>query len=375
VILDAPTVPYYGMPRRTRADRELIEQALLDVARSEQFILKQRVARFEEELCRYAGARGAVAVSSGTAAITVALAALGVGPGARVIVPAFGFHSSVSAVARLGGTPVLADVDELTWMLEPRRVADALEPGVAGVIPVHLFAAMADVSSIAAVAHERGAWVLENSAVAIGMRRDGRMAGCLADAGLYSFQPVKPVGGTSDGGAIVSDDPELLTRCRMLRNHGQDGVTRFLHHMVGFNARMDEVVATVLSHRLARYERAVARRAQIAARYDEALGDLAPALRIPPPVDHARVYYTYVVAAQDRDDLERALAVRGIESKVHYPLPIHLQPAFAWLGHREGEFPNAERASRESLALPLYPEMPDDDVEAAIAAIREHYGR
>jgi dTDP-4-amino-4,6-dideoxygalactose transaminase len=375
VILDAPSVPYYGMDRRTSPDRELVERALLDVARSDEFILKRRVAAFEDELCRYTGAGGAVAVASGTHALQVALAALGVGPGVEVIAPAFGFHSSVSAVARLGGTPVLVDVDAERWQVDPDRLEEAMRASTAGVIPVHLFAQMADMPAIVALARERGAWVLENSAVAIGMRRGGRMAGRFGDLGLYSFQPVKPIGGTSDGGAVVGDDVDLVRRCRMLRNHGQDGVNRFLHHLVGFNARMDEVTAAVLSHRLARFEESIERRAAIAARYDEAFRDLAPDLRVPPPADHERVYYAYVVASRDRDGLERHLAERGIETKVYYPLPLHLQPAFRWLGHAEGDFPNAERACRLSLALPLYPEMPDGDVDATIAAVLEHHGR
>lgn len=375
MILDSPSVPYYGMDRRTRPDRAFVEQALLDVARSDEFILKRRVAAFEAELCAYTGAAGAVAVASGTAALQVALAALGCGSATRVAVPAFGFHSTASAVARLGGTPVLVDVDADTWMLTAEGASAVLEPGVTGVVPVHLFNAMADMAGIVAVARERGAWVLENSATAIGVRRGDTAAGRFGQAGLYSFQPVKPVGGTSDGGAVVSDDEDLVARCRMLRNHGQDGINRFLHHVVGFNARMDEVTAAVLSRRLARYDRAIARRGAIAARYDQAFGDLAPELRTPPPADHERAYYIYAVAARDRDALERQLAQRGIETKVYYPLALHMQPAFAWLGHREGDFPNAERACRESLALPLYPEMPDADVEATIAAVLEHYGR
>ncbi|HEX8052751.1 MAG TPA: DegT/DnrJ/EryC1/StrS family aminotransferase [Thermoleophilaceae bacterium] len=375
MILDSPSVPYYGMDRRTHPDRAFIEEALLDVARSDEFILKRRVAAFEEELCRYSGAGGAVAVASGTHALEVALTALGVGPGVEVIVPAFGFHSSASAVARRGGKPVLVDVDPETWHLDPDRLADAIGESTAGVVPVHLFTQMADMPAIVALAREHDAWVLENSAVAIGMRRDGRMAGLFGDIGLYSFQPVKPIGGASDGAAIVGDDEELIRRCRMLRNHGQDGITRFLHHIVGFNARMDEVTGALLSRRLARYDESIARRAEIAARYDEALADLAPDLRVPPPADHEQVFYTYTVACRDRDGLERHLAERGIETKVYYPLPLHLQPAFAWLGHGEGDFPNAERACRESLALPLYPDMPDADVEATIAAVLEHHGR
>lgn len=369
MILAEARVPYYDLPRRVEADRAALKAIVRDVARSGEFILKRRVASLEDELAAFTGARHAIGTASGTAAIHLGLAALRAGPGDEVITPAFSFHSSATPIAHLGATPVLVDVEQDTALVDPERVGAAVTDRTAGLVAVHLFSAMADMPSLSELARDRGLWVLEDSAIALGMSWDGRAAGRWGDLGLFSFHPYKPLGGISDGAALVTDDDELARRCRMLRNHGQDGVHRFLHHAIGFNARMDEVNAAFLARRLERYRAGLARRAEIAGRYDAALAHLAPALRTPPAVAHERIHYTYVVRAQERDELERHLAARGVETVVYYPLPLHLQPVFAHLGHRPGDFPNAERASRECLALPLYPEMPDDHVEEAIAAV------
>jgi len=373
MILERPLVPYYDFPRRFDPERQAVKDLVREVARSDEFILKRRVRDYEAELCAHVGVGHAIAVSSGTSALHVALAALGVGPGDEVITPAFSFHSSATPVALLGATPVLVDVGE-SFLIDPDRIAAAATPRTRGVIPVHLFADMADMPAIASLARERGWWVLEDSAIALGMSRDGIAAGRWGDLGVFSFHPAKPLPGVSDGGAIVTDDEQLATRCRMLRNHGQDGVNRFLHHIVGFNARMDEINAALLSQRLRGYGESLAAREAIAHRYDDAFADLAPALRTPLPTTCDRVYYTYVVRADRRDELERHLAGRGIESLVYYPRPLHLQPAFAYLGHRAGDFPEAERAAAEALALPLHPRMPQDDVERVIQAVRAFHG-
>jgi dTDP-4-amino-4,6-dideoxygalactose transaminase len=373
MILERPLVAYYDFPRRAAADRQAVKELMREVARSDEFILKQRVRDYEAELCAHVGVGHAIAVSSGTSALHLALAALGVGPGDEVVTPAFSFHSSATPIALLGATPVLVDVGE-SFLIDPARIAAAATSRTRGVIPVHLFSDMADMPRIASLARDSGWWVLEDSAIALGMSRDGLAAGRWGDLGVFSFHPAKPLPGVSDGGAIVTDDEALADRCRMLRNHGQDGVNRFLHHIVGFNARMDEINAALLSQRLRGYRETVAARAAIADRYDDAFADLGPALRTPLPTTCDRVYYTYVVRADRRDELEHHLAGRGIESLVYYPRPLHLQPAFAYLGHRAGDFPEAERAAAEALALPLHPRMPEADVERVIQAVRSFHG-
>lgn len=375
MIVDAPAVPYYDLERRLRPDREAIKQIVREVAASGEFILKRRVAEFEQALAAEAGAGHAIAVASGTGALLIALVALGAGPGQEVITPAFSFHSSASQIALLGARPVLADVTEADALLDPECVSEAATERTRGVMPTHLFCAMADMPALAQQASEKGWWVLEDSAIALGMSCEGRRAGTWGDAGVFSFHPVKPLAGVTDGGAVITDDAGLATRCRMLRNHGQDGVHRFVHQSVGFNQRMDEINAAVLRMRLGRFAAARRRRAALASRYQAALRDLAPELRLPPLRPGRQTHYTYVVRSARRDDLERHLAADGIETIVYYPEPLHLQPAFAWLGHRAGDFPRAERASRESLALPLYPEMPDSHLDRVIESVLTFHGR
>lgn len=368
-------VPYYNVPARFAADRDTIKRLVREAAASGELILKSRVAELEQALRRFTGAREVVATSSGTGALLLALAALDAGEGDEVITPAFSFHSSASTIAQLGARPVLVDVREGDFLIDVERAEAATTARTRGILPVHLFSAMADMPAIARLAADHDLWVLEDSAIALGMSWGGISAGRLGDIGVLSFHPVKPLAGTSDGGAVVTDDPHLARRARMLRNHGQDGIHRFLHHLLGFNLRMDDVVAGVLAHRLERYRDAIARRRELAERYDAGLADLAPELRTPPPVPHERIFYTYVVRSMRRDELEAHLAARGVETKVYYPYPLHLQPAFRHLGHARGDFPCAERAARELLALPLYPEMPDAHVDEVIEAVRSFHER
>ncbi|HEV7806217.1 MAG TPA: DegT/DnrJ/EryC1/StrS family aminotransferase [Solirubrobacteraceae bacterium] len=373
MILDRPQVAYYDFPLRAAADRQAVKDLLREVAASGEFILKRRVQEFEQQLCAQIGVAHAVCVSSGTSAIHVAIAALGAGPGDEVLTPAFSFHSSATPIALLGAKPVFVDVGK-DFLVDPERIADAATQRTRGIVPVHLFSAMADMPAIASLARGSGWWVLEDSAIALGMSWDDVAAGRWGDLGLFSFHPAKPLPGVTDGAAIVTDDEELAQRCRMLRNHGQDGVTRFLHHLVGFNARMDDVNAGLLSRRLRGYREWTIVRREIARRYDEAFADLTPALCTPSTTPCERVYYTYVVRSPERDALERHLAASGIETVVYYPRPLHLQRSFAFLGHREGDFPNAERAAREALALPLYPSMPAGDVDRVVDAVRAFHG-
>lgn len=368
-----PTVSFYGLPRRAAADRALIKQTVAEVAASDSFILKSRVEALEAALAERLGVAHVIAVSSGSAAVIVALATLDLQPGDEVVTPAFGFHSSLTAVARAGGRPVLADVTE-DAVLDPSAARDVAGPRTRALIPVHVFAACADMAAISEIARNVGAKVVENSAVAIGFDSPAGRPGALGDISIFSFHPYKPLAGVTDGGAVVTRDGELATIARQLRNHGQDGKTRFLHHRVGFNARMDEIAAAVLRARLDDLDGKLARRTAIALRYDGGLEDLSPELSLPGGDPTRTGCYAYVVRSARRDELERHLLERGVESLVYYPRPLHLQTAFADLGYREGQFPVAERICREALALPLYPEMPERDVERVIAAVREFHG-
>lgn len=372
VRLVTPAVPFYGMPRRAASDRDAIKCALASVAGSDEFLLGRRVRQLERALAEWLGVEHAVAVSSGTAAVQLAVDALELGEGAEVIVPAFGFHSSLTAVIRSGATPVLVDVTP-AGVLDVECTEAAMSARTRAIVPVHVFATTPDMSSLLALARAASARVLENSAVAIGFRHAGRRAATFGDLAVISAHPYKPLGGISDGGFVVSDDAGMAEAVRVLRNHGQDGSSRFLHHRVGYNARMDEISAAVLMTRLRRLHGALERRAQIARRYDAAFADL-PELALPAGERERTGIYAYVVGSAEREALERHLALAGVETTVYYPRPLHLQRAFASLGHHEGDFPVAERLCRELLALPLYPEMPEREIELVIRAVRGFHG-
>ncbi|GIJ38952.1 aminotransferase DegT/DnrJ/EryC1/StrS family protein [Micromonospora andamanensis] len=366
-------VPYFDYPTRYAGWTEDVLDAVREVGESDEFILKSRVAALETAVARRTGAAEAIAVASGTGALTVILTAMDIGPGDDVVTPAFSFISSASTVALRGARPVFADVDYDTAMLTVATVEAVRTTASRAVVPAYLFASSPDMPALRALADRHSMRLIEDSAVALGGQVAGRPAGRHGDAGVYSFFPGKPLGGIGDAGMIVTDDPELATTCRMLRNHGQDLNVRFLHHLVGFNSRMDEVTALFLLRRLPHLDQFLAERRRLARQYGALLREAAPVVLTPPGDLTGQSVYTYVVRAPQRDDLRSYLAGRGIETKVYYPRPLHLQPAFRHLGHGPGDFPVAERLSRECLALPLHPELPAGTVERVVEEIAGFY--
>ncbi|MGH8897245.1 MAG: DegT/DnrJ/EryC1/StrS family aminotransferase [Egibacteraceae bacterium] len=367
------TVPFAAFDRRYHDWVDDVIEVVAEVAASDEFILKSRVAKLEAQIAALIGARHAVACASGTGGLTLILAALGLGRGDEVVTPAFSFISSASTIALVGATPVFADVSLDTATLDPVTAEAAITGATQALLPAHLFSCAAPMAALRALADRRGLRLIENSAVTFGGTVDGRPTGRYGDAGVFSFFPAKPLGGCGDAGMVVTDDDDLAAACRALRNHGQ-GAERFRHELVGFNCRMDEVTAGFLLRRLPTLTDQLTARRRLAQRYHEQLHPLAPSV-VPPPGDFTgRAVYTYVVRAQDRDGLRAFLASRGVETVVSYPRPLHLQPAFAHLGHRPGDFPNAERLAHECLALPLYPEMPAADVDRVAAAVADFYG-
>jgi dTDP-4-amino-4,6-dideoxygalactose transaminase len=367
------TIAYFDYARRYRDWVEDVVDIVRAVAEGEELILKSRVARLEQAIAQRVGARHAVAVASGTGALTVVLTALGIGPGAEVVTPAFSFVSSASAIALCGARPVFADVDEQTAMLDVGAAEAAITGATRAILPAYLFSCAPPMARLRELADRRELRLVEDSAVALGASVDGLPAGRHGDAGVYSFFPAKPLGGIGDGGMIVTDDGELARTCRMLRNHGQDLDTRFLYHLVGFNCRMDEIVAEFLLRRLPLLDGFLRERRRLAERYQQGLRDLAPAVLLPPGGFASRSVYTYVIRVRDRQALREHLARNGVETAIYYPRPLHLQPAFARLGHRPGSFPVAERLAEECLALPLHPEMDPGAVERVVAEVTRFY--
>ncbi len=357
----------------TRYDEDLkgeIGRRVEEVFASGRFVLGPANAAFEASLREMLGVRHVLGVSSGTDALLVALMALGVGPGDEVVTSPFSFFASAGVVARLGARPVFVDIDDATFDLDPAGLEAALTPRTKVIQPVHLYGQCADMDPILDVARRRGVPVLEDACQAIGACYRGRPAGALSTLAAFSFYPTKNLGAAGDAGAVATDDDEIAARVQSLRVHGS--TTTYFHDRVGGNFRMDAVQAAVLSAKLPRLPAWTERRRAIARRYDGILAEAARAGRIRTPVEaegRHHVYHQYVVRVADRDAVRARLTERGIGTSVFYPVPLHRQTCFAALGGREGDFPRAEAAAREVLALPIFPELTDVEVERVAAEV------
>ncbi|MEU8796402.1 DegT/DnrJ/EryC1/StrS family aminotransferase [Spirillospora sp. NPDC048819] len=361
----ATTIPFFS-PELFEHDRE----ALLETVRAigtgpeQKFILGERTARLERELAERVGARAAVACSSGTSALTLILAAMGVGPGDEVIVPAFGCPPPAATVIDAGARPVFADIDPVRLTVDPAAAESLITPRTKALLAAHMFSVMADMPAFRALADRHGLRLIEDSALAQGGTLRGRPAGRWGDAGLYSFVQVKTFGMPGEGGMVVTDDTDLAGDVRMLRNHGQDGVHRFVHHRIGHNSRFDEVMAAFQLHRLPGLDDRLARRAEISAYYSRRLAPLAGrGLVAPPEGGDGRFPYVYTVLTERRDALRAHLAEHGIAAHVYYPRPLPAQPGFAPYARPGGSWPNAEDAARRNISLPLYPNLTDAQAE------------
>lgn len=369
-------VPLIDLRAQYAELREEIDQAIRNVVESQQFILGPVVSSFEEAFAEFVGCRHAVGCASGTDALLLALRALDLEPGSDVVVPAFTFFATAGAVWNAGLRPVFADIDPLTFNVTAETLESALTDRTRAVVVVHLYGQMAEMDPIMELARERGLAVIEDAAQAMGARqrgRDGvRAAGTVGDVGCFSFFPTKVLGGFGDGGMVVTANDALAERVRSLRVHG--GTTPYIHEWVGVNSRLDALQAAVLAVKLRRVPEWLEKRRAVARWYDEALGPLAPAVRVPvvlPGNESASNVYT--VRARDRDGLRRALGEAGVATAIYYPLPLHLQPCFRALGHRPGDLPVSEEAAGEVLSLPIYPEMSLEQVGEVAAAIRTFY--
>jgi dTDP-4-amino-4,6-dideoxygalactose transaminase len=339
-------------------------------APEQRFILGETTTRLERELAASIGAADAVACSSGTSALTLILHAMGVGAGDEVVVPAYGCAPLASTVVNLGATPVFADIDPRTLVVDPADAEACVTERTKVLLPAHIYSVMADMPRLLDIARRHGVRVVEDSAVAQGAVLDGRPAGLWGDAGLYSFVQVKSFGTAGEGGVVVTDDPELARHIRMLRNHGQDGRHRFLHHVIGYNSRFDEIQAAFLLHRLPGFPARLERRARIADHYAQRFAALAEfGVLAPPPGRNGRCYYVYTLLTERRDALHDHLARHGVASHVYYPRPLPAQAAFERYAPEDRRWPGAERASRCSLSIPVHPLLTDAQVEHIADAV------
>lgn len=349
------------------AQKAAIMQAVQDVFESGRLILGERVAAFEQHFATYCGRRFGVGVNSGTDAIFLGLKALGVGAGDDVITVPNTAVPTVAAIREAGATPVFVDIDERTYLMDVGDVASRITPRTRAVVPVHLYGQCVNMEALLAMTRDRGIAVLEDCAQAHGATYHGCKAGAMGEVGAFSFYPTKVLGAYGDGGMCLTDDGQMAARLRRLRMYGMDG--EYYSHIEGINSRLDEVQAAILDVKLRYLDEAIARRRQIARVYDEGLSGLVTLPALADGSTHC--YYLYVIRHPDRDRLIAELTVRGIGVLIHFPVPIHLMEGYRFLGYREGDFPRAERVAREICSLPMYPELPDADVEGVINAVRD----
>jgi len=375
-------IPLLDLKAQFAGIRDRVCSAIDEVVDSQLFILGPGVERFEGAVAAYTGATHAIGCASGTDALILSLAALDVGPGDEVVTSPFSFFASASCAYKVGARPRFADIDPRTFNVDPEHVERAIGPRTKALLPVHLFGQSADMDALLDIGRRRSIAVVEDAAQALGAAYRStalggqRSCGTLGVAGCYSFFPSKNLGGFGDGGMIVTSDDDLAERLRVLRVHG--GRQMYHHRYVGWNSRLDALQAAVLAVKLPHLDAWSSGRAVNGGRYDRLFRESGLVdrglVRLPECDPKARhIYNQYTIRVERRDELRRHLDVAGIGHAVYYPVPLHLQPCFAELGHTEGDFPASEKASREVLSLPVYPELSPDQLEQVVATIAAFY--
>jgi dTDP-4-amino-4,6-dideoxygalactose transaminase len=367
-----------------------VKAAIERVLTTQHFIGGPEVENFERESAEYLGARASVGCNSGTDALWLALLAAGIGPESSVVTMPFSFSASVSSIVRCGATPVLADIDPATLNLDPAATERALKRArahkVRAIMPVHLYGLCANMDEFGRIAGEYGVDIIEDAAQAFGAKWRDKKAGGLGKAAAFSFYPTKNLSAYGDAGCVTTNDDELAAHVRRLRNHGSR--QRYYHEEIGWNSRLDAIQAAVLRVKLKHLDPWNQQRRMLACRYHGLLGNAglvqagaqsvtpqAPITLLASPPEAHHIYHQYVVRAWRRDELRSFLTSQGIGTEIYYPVPLHLQECFAYLGYKAGDLPESERAAKEVLALPMFPELREDEQQRVVAAIAEFYSR
>ena len=362
-------VPLQDLNAGYQPIRTEIIQAVTQVLDSQHYVLGPKVAELEEKIAPLCGVSYAAGVSSGSDALLLALMALDIGPGDEVITTPFSFFATAGSIIRVSAKPVFVDINPRTFNLDPNKIESALTPNTKAIIPVHLFGQVADMDEILDIAKHKKLSVIEDAAQAIGAKRNSKSAGSFGDASCLSFYPTKNLGGAGDGGMVVTNRQDIAEKVKQLRQHGE--TSRYQHLKVGINGRLDGIQAAVLLVKLNYLERWTSQRITNAHYYTEQLQNLNG---ITPPLEENEcyhIYHQYVIRCRNRDQLREFLKQQDIGSGVYYPLPLHLQPCFSSLGYKSGQFPEAELAAQEVLALPVYSELTRNQQDTVIAAIKE----
>ncbi|HEY7171052.1 MAG TPA: DegT/DnrJ/EryC1/StrS family aminotransferase [Vicinamibacterales bacterium] len=367
-----PGVPLLDLAAQYAPIRDEILAAVTRVCDSQRYIMGPEVDAFEREIAAIAGVEHAVAVSSGTDALLIALMALGIRAGDEVITTAYSFFATAGSIVRLGATPVLVDIDPVTYNLAAEQVAAAITPRTRAIVPVHLFGLCADMAPLAAAAAPARIPIVEDAAQAIGATCHGRPAGSMGALGCFSFFPSKNLGAFGDAGLVTTGDAALAHKLRLLRNHGME--PKYYHHLVGGNFRMDAMQAAILRVKAPHLAAWTEARRMNALRYARLFKQSGLDGRVTVPTEppgHRHIYNQFTIRTADRDRLKHHLDERRIGNEIYYPVPFHLQPCFAGLGYRAGEFPHAERAAGDTLAIPIYAELTESQQAAVVDAIAE----
>jgi dTDP-4-amino-4,6-dideoxygalactose transaminase len=362
-------VPFVDLLSLHREIEPECHQVFARVMHESSFVLGPEVQRFEREYAAYVGTDYCVAVNTGTAALHLTLAALGVGPGDEVITVPHTFIATAEAITNVGARPVFVDIDPLSFNMDPDLLPRAITPRTRAIIPVHLYGQMADMDPILSIANSRGISVIEDACQAHGASYTGRKAGSLGIAGCFSFYPAKNLGAFGEGGAVTTDDPALAAQIRLLRDHGSS--RKYEHKVPGHNMRMEGLQGGILSVKLKHLDRWNEQRRHAAGIYDAAFANT----EVMPPAEMVygrHVYHLYVVMADNREALRQHLSESGIETGLHYPIPLHLQEAYRSLGYHEGDFPVTERVKSRILSLPMYPGISASAITEVAGKVLEH---
>lgn len=366
-------VPMLDLSEQYQGLRSEVLEVLDQVMSSTRFILGDNVKKLEQDIAKFSNTAHGIGCGNGSDAIHIALQALGVGPGDEVITTAFTFFATGGAVVRAGATPVYVDIDPVTFNIDPDKVEEAITNKTKAIIPVHLYGQMADMERLSAIAKKHNLFIIEDAAQAIGAKQHGNTVGELGTMATYSFFPTKNLGAYGDGGMIVTNNDEAAEKARVIRVHGSK--PKYYHHVLGYNSRLDELQAAVLNVKFPHLEKWTELRRQHAETYSqllkEQLGD-----KVVTPVEkegNYHVFHQYTIRVEKRDELQKFLNEQGVATMIYYPLPLHIQPVFKELGYKEGDLPEAEKAAKEALSLPMFPELKLEQQEYVVSKIAEFF--
>ncbi|EDL64351.1 DegT/DnrJ/EryC1/StrS family aminotransferase [Bacillus sp. SG-1] len=368
-------VPMLDLSEQYSELREEVLKTLDEVMSSSRFILGDNVKKLEQDIAEYSKVPHGIGCGNGSDAIHIALQAAGVGAGDEVITTPFTFFATGGAIARANATPVYVDIDPVTFNIDPEAIEKAITDKTKAIIPVHLYGQMADMTRIQQIAEKHNLFVIEDAAQAIGAKHNGKSVGELGTAATYSFFPTKNLGAYGDGGMIVTNDEDIAEKSRVIRVHGSK--PKYYHHVLGYNSRLDELQAAVLNVKFPHLDKWSQLRREKADTYTKLLHEMAGE-KVTTPVEvegSYHVFHQYTIRVEKRDELQAFLKEQGVATMIYYPLPLHVQPVFKDLGYSEGDFPVAEKAAKEALSLPMFPELKEEQQIYVVQKIAEFFNK